>query len=143
MTRADGDRVRTILRLLLGGVLVLAGIGHLTELREAFRAQVPEWFPIDENLVVVVSGIIEIALGTALLAGGRRVLIGTAVAVFFVVIFPGNIAQWLESTDAFGLDSDLERFIRLLFQPVLIAWALVSTGAWRAWRAGTWPNDPA
>lgn len=143
MTSADGDRVRTILRLLLGGVLVLAGIGHLTELREAFRAQVPDWLPIDQNLVVVVSGIIEIVLGTALLVGRWRVLVGTVVAAFFVAIFPGNIAQWLESKDAFGLDSDLERFVRLLFQPVLIAWALGSTGAWRAWRAGTWPSDPA
>lgn len=143
MTRAESDRVRTILRLLLGGVLVFAGIGHLTKLREAFRAQVPEWLPIDENLVVVVSGIIEIALGVALLIGARQVLVGTFVAAFFVVIFPGNIAQWLESRDAFGLDSDLERFVRLLFQPVLIAWALGSTGAWRAWRTGTWPNDPA
>ncbi len=143
MSRADGGRLRTILRLLLGGVLVLAGIGHLTLLRETFRAQVPEWLPVDENLVVVVSGIIEIALGVALLIGARQVLVGTFAAAFFLVIFPGNIAQWLESKDAFGLDSDLERFIRLLFQPVLIAWALVSTGAWRAWRTGTWPNDPA
>lgn len=38
-------------------------------------------------------------------------------------------------TDAFGLTSDTARFVRLFFQPVLVAWALWSTGAWRAWRA--------
>lgn len=143
MTTVRADRVRTMSRWLLGAMLVLAGIGHLTDLRQTFQAQVPDWFPIDDDVVVIVSGIIEMVLGVALLVGARQVLVGSVVAAFFVVIFPGNVAQWLEGTDAFGLDSDIERFIRLLFQPVLVAWALVSTGAWRAWRAGTWPSDPA
>lgn len=91
--------------------------------------------------MVVGSGIVEIALGVALLGLARhRVIVGTIVAGFFVVIFPGNIAQWVEGTDAFGLDTDTKRFARLFFQPVLVAWALASTGAWAAWRAGTWPK---
>ncbi|TFC91580.1 hypothetical protein [Cryobacterium sp. TMT3-29-2] len=49
--------------------------------------------------------------------------------------FPGNISQFVTATASFGLDSDLSRGIRLLFQPLLAAWALWSTGAWRAWRA--------
>ncbi len=107
------------------------GLAHLSVQREEFQAQVPGWFPIDADLVVVVSGVVEIALGLALLLVSRhRVLVGWVVAGFFVVIFPGNIAQFVEGTDAFGLDSDLERFIRLFFQPVLIAWALWSTDAW-------------
>jgi uncharacterized membrane protein len=122
-------------RWLLGGALVLAGVAHLTTLREEFQAQVPAWFPTDADLVVVVSGVIEIVLGLALLLASRwRVHVGWIVAAFFVVIFPGNIAQWVEAKDAFGLDSDIERFVRLFFQPVLVAWALWSTGAWRAWR---------
>jgi uncharacterized membrane protein len=68
------------------------------------------------------------------------VVVGSVVAAFFVVIFPGNIAQWTEGVDAFGLDSDTARFARLLFQPVLVIWALYATGAWRAFRAGTWPH---
>ena len=136
------DRLRTVLRLLLGAALVGAGIGHLTVLRDTFQAQVPDWFPIDENVVVVVSGIIEIALGLSLLLlVEHTVLVGTIVAGFFVVIFPGNIAQWVERIDAFGLDTDAKRFVRLLFQPVLVAWALFATGAWRAWRSGTWPHE--
>lgn len=133
--------IRTVLRWLLGVALVGAGVGHLTSQREEFQAQVPEWFPLDADLVVVGSGIVEIALGAALLALPRhRVLIGTLVAAFFVIIFPGNIAQWSEGTDAFGLDTDAKRFARLFFQPVLVAWALGSTGAWRAWRRRTWPH---
>jgi uncharacterized membrane protein len=126
------------MRLLLGAALLFAGIGHLTAQRTEFQAQVPSWFPVDADLVVVVSGIVEILLGTALIALRKhRVLVGVIVAAFFVVIFPGNVAQWLEGTDAFGLDSDTARFVRLFFQPVLVAWALVSTGAWQAFHQRT------
>jgi uncharacterized membrane protein len=136
--------VRTVLRWLLGGALVGAGIGHLTTQREEFRAQVPSWFPIDEDVVVIASGIVEIALGAALIGLPRhRVIVGTIVAAFFVVIFPGNVAQWREGVDAFGLDTDAKRFTRLFFQPLLVIWALGATGAWQAYRAGTWPATPA
>jgi uncharacterized membrane protein len=128
---------RTIGRIVLGGFLLFAGIAHLTGSREEFQAQVPGWVPVDPDLVVVASGIVEIGLGAALiLLPGRRVVLGWIVAAFFVAIFPGNISQYVTGTDAFGLDSDLARFVRLLFQPVLVAWALWSTGAWAAWRTG-------
>jgi len=144
ISRLDGVGVRSVLRWLLGGALIGAGVGHLTTQRSEFRAQVPEWFPIDEDLVVVASGIVEIALGAALIALPRhRVIVGTVVAGFFVVIFPGNVAQWTEGVDAFGLDTDSKRFARLFFQPVLVIWALGASGAWRAFRAGTWPATPA
>jgi uncharacterized membrane protein len=135
-----GDRARTVGRWLLGAALVGAGLGHLTAQREEFQAQVPAWFPADPDAVVLVSGVVEIALGLALiLVARRRVAVGWIVAAFFVAIFPGNIAQFLEGTDAFGLDSDAARFLRLFFQPLLVVWALWSTGAWRAARAGTRP----
>jgi uncharacterized membrane protein len=140
---STGLGFRTLLRWLLGGALIGAGVGHLTVQRTEFRAQVPSWFPIDEDVVVVVSGIVEIALGAALIGLPRhRVLVGTIVAAFFVVIVPGNIAQWREGVDAFGLDSDTKRFARLFFQPVLVIWALGATSAWKAYRAGTWPATP-
>ncbi len=134
---ADGP-FRTVARWVLGAALLFAGVGHLTNQRDEFQAQVPDWFPGDPDVVVVVSGIVEILLGIALVVASARwrPLVGWVVAVFFVVIFPGNIAQWVEGTDAFGLESDTARFIRLFFQPVLVVWALWSTGAWRAWRTG-------
>jgi uncharacterized membrane protein len=129
------DALRTAGRWLLGAALAGAGLGHLTAQREEFQAQVPEWFPVDDDLVVVVSGVAEIALGAALLAWrGRRAELGWVAAGFFVVIFPGNIAQYVEGTDAFGLNTDRARLARLFFQPVLVAWALWSTGAWRELR---------
>ncbi|TFC66904.1 hypothetical protein E3O54_09425 [Cryobacterium sp. TMT2-4] len=127
---------RLIGRLALGAFLLFAGISHLAWNREAFLAQVPTWLPLEGDFVVVASGLVEIALGLSLLLLARRkVQVGWVVALFFLAIFPGNISQFVTATDSFGLDSDLSRGIRLLFQPVLVAWALWSTGAWRAWRA--------
>jgi uncharacterized membrane protein len=128
--------VQSVFRILLGVFLGLAGVGHLSALRQEFLAQVPAWLPIDGDLVVVISGIVEIILGVGLmiLPGRYRVIIGWATAAFFVLIFPGNISQYINRSDAFGLNSDLSRFTRLFFQPVLVIWALWSTGAWRAMR---------
>ncbi|WP_130178283.1 DoxX family membrane protein [Cryobacterium sp. SO1] len=127
--------LRTIFRLVLGAFLLLAGISHLTVNREAFLAQVPTWLPLEGDFVVVASGAVEIFLGVALIALGRfRVQVGMLVALFFVAIFPGNISQLVTHTDSFGLNTDLDRSIRLVFQPILVLWALWSTGAWKAFR---------
>jgi len=123
---------RTVGRTLLGAMLAFAGISHLTFARVEFRDQVPELLPVDPDVVVVGSGVAEIALGAALVALPRhRVPVGLAVALFFIAIFPGNIAQWLGGKDGFGLDTDAKRFVRLFFQPVLVLLALWSTAAWR------------
>ena len=135
--------IQSIFCKLLGGFLVLAGIGHLSGLRQEFLAQVPVWLPIDADLIVVISGIIEIILGVGLilLHGRYRVIAGWITAAFFVLIFPGNISQYLNRIDAFGLNSDFSRFMRLFFQPVFIIWVLWSTGAWQALRNGRSANS--
>lgn len=115
---------------------MLAGVGHLTWARTSFLAQVPGWVPLDADLVVVLSGVVEIVLGGALvLLPRRRILLGWLTAGFFVAIFPGNVSQFVDGDAAFGLDSDAARAVRLLFQPLLVALALWSTGAWSAWRS--------
>jgi uncharacterized membrane protein len=123
---------RTAARLLLGSAMVGAGVLHLTTQRQEFQAQVPSWFPVDEDLTVLGSGVAEIALGASFVAFPRhRRLIGGLLAAFFVVIFPGNVAQYLEGTDAFGLDTDRKRLVRLFFQPLLVLWALYGGGLLR------------
>ena len=123
---------RTAGRVALGGALAVAGVLHLTTRREEFRAQVPSWFPLDEDLTVLGSGVVEIALGTAFVVLPRhRQLLGGLLAAFFVAIFPGNVAQYVEGVDAFGLDTDRARLVRLFFQPVLVAWALWAGGTVR------------
>jgi uncharacterized membrane protein len=117
-------------RILLGLSLLFAGIGHLTYARTEFQAQVPNWVPMSKDLVVILSGVVEIIMGIAIAFVGRyRVAIGWLAAAFFMAVFPGNIAQYINKIDAFGLDTDRKRLIRLFFQPVLVIWALWSTGA--------------
>jgi len=126
--------IKTILQLLLGAFLASAGRTHLGSNRIAFQAQVPTWLPLDPDFVVVASGLVEITLGvllitTALILKRYRGLIGLMAAAFFVLIFPGNINQYVNHLNAFGLDTDTKRFIRLLFQPLLVLWALWTSGA--------------
>ena len=141
MTQPSVDHVgssvlRTALRLVLGAALVFAGVSHLSFARTAFYAQVPPWLPMNADFVVISSGIVEIALGAGLLFLPRwRVPLGWLTAALFIVVCPGNISQFLTHSDAFGLDSGRSRAVRLLFQPLLVMWALWSTGAWAAWRA--------
>ncbi len=120
---------KNIARIALGTFLVNAGISHLTFLRKDFQAQVPDWVPLKVDDTVVYSGIAEIALGVLLAAGGKKQHItGIVAAAFFIAVFPGNIAQYEHHRNAFGLDTDTKRLIRLFFQPALIYWALKSTG---------------
>jgi uncharacterized membrane protein len=119
-------------RILLGSLMTFAGISHLTFARDEFQAQVPPWVPVSPDVTVLASGAVEIALGAAMIVlTKKRAIVGLLLAAFFVAVFPGNVAQWIHHRDAFGLNSDRARFVRLFFQPVLVAWALWSTGGWR------------
>ena len=124
--------LQNILRILLGAFMVLAGIGHLTFQRTEFLAQVPRWLPDSPrfmDFVVLSSGVVEIILGLAMVFWAKqKVKVGIALAIFYVLVFPGNISQYTNGIDAFGLDTDQKRLIRLFFQPVLILWTLWSTG---------------
>jgi uncharacterized membrane protein len=123
-------------QLLLGAALAYAGFTHLTSSRTEFQAQVPTILASQADFVVIASGVVEIALGLSLIFLFKyRTQIGWITALFFIAIFPGNISQYLNGTDAFGLDTDQARATRLLFQPLLVVWALWSTGAWKSYRS--------
>ncbi|WP_316767973.1 hypothetical protein [Pedobacter frigiditerrae] len=122
--------IQKIFRIFLGIFMIAAAIGHLSFQRNEFQAQVPDWIPLSKDLTVILSGIVEAALGLSMVFWRKqRIKVGIALALFYALIFPGNIAQYLNHTDAFGLDTDSKRLARLFFQPVLILWALWSTGA--------------
>ena len=137
---ADGV-ARGVVRWLLVALLAVAGVGHLVAV-DSFRAQVPPWMPWPEA-VILVSGVVELALAAALAFAPRhrRPVVGGVVAGFFVVVFPGNVSQYLTGTAAFGLETDAARFVRLLVQPVLVVAALWSTRAWSTWRAARRVDD--
>ena len=124
------NKLQNFLRILLGSFMVFAAVGHLTFQRIEFQAQVPDWIPLSKDFVVIFSGVIELALGISMIFWKKEsVRVGIALAIFYLLIFPGNIAQYLNHTNAFGLNTDKARLIRLFFQPVLMFWALWSTGA--------------
>ena len=128
--------IRTAFQWVLGAALTYAGITHLTTSRTEFQAQVPTWVPLDADFVVIASGVVEILLGLSLILLFKyRTRIGWITAAFFVAIFPGNISQYINGIDAFGLDTDQARLNRLFFQPLLVIWALWSTGVWKSYRA--------
>lgn len=129
--------IKHIARTFLGAALAYAGVTHLTTNRTEFLAQVPTWVPLDADFVVVASGVVEIILGLSLILLVKyQKQIGWITAAFFVAIFPGNISQYVNGIDAFGLDTDQARLIRLFFQPLLVLWALWSTGAWKSRKSG-------
>lgn len=121
--------MRSFVRVLLGLALVFAGTSHLTFARRDFRAQVPDFVPLDTDTTVLASGVAEIGLGSAILLAPRRrrKAVGSIAALFFTVIFPGNLSQWVNRRSAFGLDTDEKRVARLFGQPLLILAALWST----------------
>ncbi|MCD0490058.1 hypothetical protein LPB86_17590 [Pedobacter sp. MC2016-14] len=128
--------LQNVMRIVLGSFMILAAIGHFTFQRADFQAQVPNWIPISKDLVVLLSGVVEISLGLAMIFWTKqKVKVGIALAIFYVLIFPGNIAQYLNGTSAFGLDTDQARLTRLFFQPVLILWVLWSTGVFQYFKA--------
>lgn len=130
MENTTTTKTQNFFRILLGLFMIAAAMGHFTFQRTDFQAQVPNWVPMDKDLVVILSGIVELAMGLTLIFLTRyKVQVGLVLAVFFVLVFPGNIAQYLNRTDALGMNTDQARLIRLFFQPVLILWALWSTGA--------------
>ena len=124
--------LQNVFRVLLGLAMLNIGIGHLTYSRIEFQAQVPTWITNEENLidfVILASGVVEIILGALMVLGGKLKLItGISLAIFYILIFPGNINQYVNNIDAFGLNTDSKRLFRLFFQPILVLWALWSTG---------------
>ncbi len=129
------ELIRRGFQVLLGAALIYAGITHLTTSRLEFQAQVPTWVPLSADFVVLASGVVEIVLGLALASLQYRRQVGWITAGFFVAIFPGNISQYVNGIDAFGLDTDQARLIRLFFQPLLVLWALWATGGLKKYKS--------
>lgn len=121
--------IKKVAKYGLGTMLIAAGIGHLTFARKEFQAQVPEWVPLEKDDTVIYSGVVEIAVGSAIIAAPKKYesLVGKVAAGLFAAVFPGNYTQYKERRSAFGLNTDKRRFARLFIQPLLIFWAIKST----------------
>jgi uncharacterized membrane protein len=134
-TQVQTSTTQNLARILLGSFMILAAIGHFSFKRAEFQAQVPDFVPFSKDFVVLASGVVELLFGLAMVFLTKyKVYVGIVLAIFYVLVFPGNIHQYTQHIDAFTLNSDTARLIRLFFQPVLMLWALWSTGAITALR---------
>lgn len=126
-------RARGVAAWLLAAVFAAAGVSHLTWGRRGYRIVVPAWAPratgLDVDGIVVASGAAELVLaaGLAGLPAERR-RVGAAAALFLLAVWPGNVHQWRTRRSAPLLRTDRARLVRVLLQPLLVAWALWSTG---------------
>jgi uncharacterized membrane protein len=110
----------------LAVAMVFAGVSHLL-MPTPFVQHLPEWVPGRDPLVAL-TGVLEIALGVALVySKQRRSLAGLAVAAFLVAVFPANVYVAVAAVDVEGQPGGAYPWIRLPFQALFIAWALWST----------------
>ena len=103
-------RRRDITRVGAGLGMIVAGTGHLTFARQGFQAQVPDWVPVDKDLTVLMSGVVEIAMGAAVIGLPRyRESLGAVLAASLVAVYPGNISQYTGRRNGLGLDRSQAR----------------------------------
>src|SRR5215207_10355445 len=106
--------------------MIVAGITHFATV-DPFVQHLPDWVPAREVLVYL-TGAVEIALGVALMRSARhRATVGRWVAAYLIAVFPANIYVAVADVDVTAQPGGLHAWIRLPLQVLFIAWALVST----------------
>ena len=121
------ERIRRVMRWLLALLYGLAGIAHLRS-PEAFLPIMPDWVPWP-HLVVIVTGLCEIAGAIALLTPRLRSIAAVMLAVYAVAVFPANIKHAVDNVSVGGLPTSWwYHGPRLALQPVLAWWALFCGG---------------
>ena len=107
--------------------MVFAGAAHWL-MPTPFVQHLPPWVPAAEALVLV-TGVIEVGLGAALLLRQPwRRRAGLALAAYLVAVFPANVYVAVADVAVDGQPGGWYPWLRLPFQVLFIAWALWSTG---------------
>jgi len=115
------SKAHTGVRLALFVLYALAGTTHLAA-PAGFLAITPGWVP-DPALVIMVTGLCEIAGAFGLLWSPTRRAAGLALAAYAICVYPANIHHALYGLPPGFIQLNLWYHIpRLLFQPVLV-WA--------------------
>ena len=107
--------------------MVFAGAAHWL-MPTPFVQHLPPWVPAAKALVLV-TGVIEVGLGAALLLRQPwRRRAGLALAAYLVAVFPANVYVAVADVAVDGQPGGWYPWLRLPFQVLFIAWALWSTG---------------
>ena len=116
--RLTSETTRTALRWLAAFLFVLAGANHFLH-PHFYERIVPPGFP-SPRILVIVSGLAEIAGGLGLLIRPLRRVAGWSLIVLLLAVFPANIHMALHP-DRFGMPPWM-LWMRLPLQVVLVAW---------------------
>jgi uncharacterized membrane protein len=120
---ASLDDWRTCMRWGMAVALWLAGIDHFAS-PERYVAMMPAFVPLPYQ-VALFTGACEIAGGIGLVVPQLRRLAGIMLAIYFCAVFPANIKNAVEGLTVEGLPAAAWYYwVRLLFQPLVIWWAL-------------------
>jgi uncharacterized membrane protein len=118
-------RSRSVMRWTMAAFYILAGIVHIAAPGN-FLPIVPGWVP-SPGLVVLLTGVCEIAGGSALLVGRTQRLAGIMLALYAVCVFPANVKHAVEAINLPPMPNTCwYHGPRLALQPVLVWWALFS-----------------
>lgn len=113
------------MRLAMAIALVFVGTDHWLN-PGRYLPMMPAWVPFHFE-VVLLTGAAEVAGALGLMLPRFRRLAGLMLAIYFVAVFPANIHNALNGLAVEGLpQAQWYYWIRLLFQPLAIWWALYS-----------------
>jgi uncharacterized membrane protein len=107
----------------LGIGLVVAGVMHFVR-PALFEQMVPVGLP-RPDLIVFLSGVVEVGVGALLLMPGRRHLGGWCATLLFLAIWPGSIYIAISGNyPSTPTAEPLYHWLRVPFHLLYVAWAL-------------------
>lgn len=127
ISEPEYDKRRAAMRWVLAAFYAAAGVAHLV-VPEKLLAITPSWVPFPSQ-VIFITGICEILGAVALVTRPLRWWAGIAFALYAVCVWPANFKHAIEGIDLPYIASNwLYHGPRLVFQPVLVWWALYCSG---------------
>jgi uncharacterized membrane protein len=137
--------LRTLVRLLLAALFLVAGTTHLRH-PELFLPVMPPWIPFHLPCIRI-SGVFELLGGLGLLIRARpiQLLAGWGLALLLVAVFPANLYMAVTRVQVHGfLPQPWMAWARLPLQPLLIVAVLWATRGWpgKCSKEATTKNNP-
>jgi len=127
MISDSNDTVRAVMRWILAAFYSAAGIAHLV-VPEKLLAITPSWVPFAAQ-VIFVTGLCELAGSVALVTKPLRWWAGVAMAAYALCVWPANLKHAVDGIELpYVTNSWFYHGPRLVFQPVIIWWALYCSG---------------
>jgi uncharacterized membrane protein len=106
---------------------VIAGLSHFGPARAEFVGMVPPWVPVNHDVTIVVTGVLELCGGIGLLVPATTRVAGIALALFLVAVFPANMYAAEHHLRIFGREHPalLPRTIDQIVLLALVIWSAI------------------